>query len=490
MSRRPRRSGCSPVLGDSLTAEQYPTSTRPTRRRPLSSCRRTRQRGADLPVQPADEQRPPPRARLNVDAGSTRSDQLSNEPGQKNIPCTYRINPGGSAAVWQGPYVTHGSKADAHVPEALVSSLHRAARVEDAVHGFIEPRLRQRGWRDTIVPYTGYGTPSWVRVMARLLLRRPEQQPEGVRAVRGWRSFATLPVTAEIVVIDVGDRQHEVRTDRGGYIDVVVEAGLEPGWRSVRLHRVGAEPVEAPVRILAPDVRFGVVSDIDDTVMVTALPRPFLAAWNTFVLDEYARSPGTRNGGVVRATGDGAPGCPVFYLSTGAWNVAPALTRFLSRNLYPPGPLLLTDWGPTPDRLFRQRAGAQAGDARTACAGVPGHPLAAHRRRRAARPGDLRQLRRVTSRQRRRGGHPAAVSDAIGARRWSPDHRRRFHFSGSARAAVDVRSRWRRAGPPAERNRFALVRLTQGSRDRSPREHSDHGDAQWQARPPLRQPRR
>ena len=47
------------------------------------------------------------------------------------------------------------------------------------------------------------------------------------------------------------------------------------------------------------------------------------------------------------------PQAPVFYLSTGAWNVAPALTRFLSRNLYPPGPLLLTDWGPTTDRWFR-----------------------------------------------------------------------------------------------------------------------------------------
>ena len=41
------------------------------------------------------------------------------------------------------------------------------------------------------------------------------------------------------------------------------------------------------------------------------------------------------------------------YLSTGAWNVAPTLTRFLSRNLYPAGALLLTDWGPTHDRLFR-----------------------------------------------------------------------------------------------------------------------------------------
>jgi phosphatidate phosphatase APP1 len=47
------------------------------------------------------------------------------------------------------------------------------------------------------------------------------------------------------------------------------------------------------------------------------------------------------------------PGMPVIYLSTGAWNVAPTLGRFLDRNLYPAGPLLLTDWGPTHDRWFR-----------------------------------------------------------------------------------------------------------------------------------------
>jgi phosphatidate phosphatase APP1 len=33
--------------------------------------------------------------------------------------------------------------------------------------------------------------------------------------------------------------------------------------------------------------------------------------------------------------------------------VAPTLTRFLSRHLYPAGPLLLTNWGPTTDRWFR-----------------------------------------------------------------------------------------------------------------------------------------
>jgi hypothetical protein len=63
--------------------------------------------------------------------------------------------------------------------------------------------------------------------MARLLLRRPRPESERVRSVRGWRSFGTLLVTAEVATIDVGDRQHEVRTDRGGNIDVVVKADLE-----------------------------------------------------------------------------------------------------------------------------------------------------------------------------------------------------------------------------------------------------------------------
>ena len=98
---------------------------------------------------------------------------------------------------------------------------------------------------------------------------------------------------------------------------------------------------------------FRSISDIDDTIMVTALPRPMLAAWNTFVLDEHARTPTPGMAVMMDRLARENDGGPVFYLSTGAWNVAPALTRFITRNLYPAGPLLLTDWGPTRDRWFR-----------------------------------------------------------------------------------------------------------------------------------------
>jgi phosphatidate phosphatase APP1 len=87
--------------------------------------------------------------------------------------------------------------------------------------------------------------------------------------------------------------------------------------------------------------------------MVTTLPRPLLAAWNTFVLDEHARVPTPGMAVLLDRLASKNSGSPVVYLSTGAWNVAPTLSRFLSRNLYPAGPLLLTDWGPTHDRWFR-----------------------------------------------------------------------------------------------------------------------------------------
>jgi hypothetical protein len=64
---------------------------------------------------------------------------------------------------------------------------------------------------------------------------------------------------------------------------------------------------------------------------------PFLAAWNSFVLTEHARVPTPGMAVFMSRMSQLESGMPVFYLSTGAWNVAPTLRRFLSRNLYPVG---------------------------------------------------------------------------------------------------------------------------------------------------------
>ncbi len=71
------------------------------------------------------------------------------------------------------------------------------------------------------------------------------------------------------------------------------------------------------------------------------------------MLDEHARRPVAGMAVLYERLHLRHPEAPFIYLSTGAWNVAPTLARFLGRNLYPPGPLLLTDWGPTAEGWFR-----------------------------------------------------------------------------------------------------------------------------------------
>jgi len=194
-----------------------------------------------------------------------------------------------------------------------------------------------------------------VRVVGRVLIVPPQRRGKDgeLASIRGWRSFVGIPVSFAKVRVQVGDSTHEVVADRGGVVDAVIHVDMEAGWQTFRISTEDQEPIDGTSFIVAESTDFGVVSDVDDTVMVTALPRPFIAFWNSFVLDEHARIPVPGMGVLLDQLLRQHPGAPMIYLSTGAWNIAPTLRRFLGRHLFPAGSMLLTDWGPTHDRWFR-----------------------------------------------------------------------------------------------------------------------------------------
>jgi len=240
---------------------------------------------------------------------------------------------------------------------------HVAALIEDRWCAVAGAFLRRRGWVPRTDTYTGYGTPRGVRVLARVLLVPPSHARGPLSPVRHadrrpLRSYLTLPAPGEHVRVAVGGAVVDVATDRAGYVDVEVplpdDAPLPPGRHDATLTalRTGAADV-APVVVVGDDATFGVVSDIDDTAMVTAVPRPFVAAWNTFVTRASARRPVPGMPELYRRLAAEHPEAPFVYLSNGAWNTAGTLARFLDRNGFPPGPLLLTDWGPTQTGWFR-----------------------------------------------------------------------------------------------------------------------------------------
>ncbi|HBX81358.1 MAG: phosphatase domain-containing protein [Propionibacteriaceae bacterium] len=235
-----------------------------------------------------------------------------------------------------------------------------AARAEEVIDRGMEGLRRRLGYQDSVMSYTGYGTPASARVLGRVVLipGRPRNRlaklTDDFARRRGFRNFFVAAAVREKVTITLGSQTVTVTSDRGGYVDVRLRNhGLPPGWHKAQLQTNGSPIIEAEVLIVDPAVDFGLICDIDDTVITTWLPRPFVAAWNSFVRDESNRQAVPGMARMLSTLLNEHPGAPIVYVSTGAWNTQGFLNRFLRRHAYPIGPLLLTDWGPTNTGWFR-----------------------------------------------------------------------------------------------------------------------------------------
>lgn len=235
-----------------------------------------------------------------------------------------------------------------------------AARLELFVDKRFEQLFRALGWKERVIPYTAYGDEGFARVLGRVVLSPPFSESALGKAAeeflrrRGWRNFFTAACVHARYTITLGDAEVGGSTDRGGYIDHRIRRhGLGPGWQlgSIRTTTSDETPIQA--QLVSSDTTFGIVSDIDDTILSTMLPRPFIAAWNSFFRTEAARQAIPGMAVFYDEVLARHPGAAVLYLSTGAWNTHGFLKRFMRRHRYPEGAMLLTDWGPTNTGWFR-----------------------------------------------------------------------------------------------------------------------------------------
>jgi phosphatidate phosphatase APP1 len=264
---------------------------------------------------------------------------------------------------------------------ARVVLIRVATIVEDGVRIVqgVVLRLFRRSTRPLLVPFLGHGSPRRVQIGARAVLGRPDAQsrllsvPEGgvlapVRPTGPARTsrrsilrssvsrFLTVEVAHAAVTVRTPGGTRTVRSDRDGYLDAVVDdPQLPPGWHDVELTLAGGVPVRAPVLVVSPDVRLGLVSDVDDTILETGLTRglEFLRITLLTAVSERAPLPGAAALYRALVCRSGEAGLPVFYLSTSPWNLHEVLLEFIALRGFPLGPLLLTDWGPGRGNLLR-----------------------------------------------------------------------------------------------------------------------------------------
>ncbi len=230
-----------------------------------------------------------------------------------------------------------------------------------------------------ITPYRSYGTTYHLYVLGRALddvpLKIVEDQGLMTTLRNTFRQFNTYEIKkAEIDLEIPGVIRLSETSDEEGYFlfDHTVKEDLsekadDEGWITVNLHYRGVkdkpeEPGDEHFQgeFLIPEERaeYGVISDIDDTILhtgVTSFMKLRLLK-NSLLTNAYSRIPlaGAPEFYQKLHLGKGGENKnPIFYLSNSPWNLYQYLKLFLDFNNFPKGPMLLRNFRTPFDRSLK-----------------------------------------------------------------------------------------------------------------------------------------
>jgi phosphatidate phosphatase APP1 len=215
-----------------------------------------------------------------------------------------------------------------------------------------------------IVTYRSYGTVTTLYVKGRIL------KDKGVRKatdkdtlwnnlVAMYKRFESDEVPDATLRLDFQDKTYIVRSDDEGYftINLVCEQPLlwEDMWHEIDVELTGSPfgfspGIKSTAHVLVPplDAEYGIISDIDDTVVKTNATNLLAMSRNTFFHNAHSRLPFAGVSEFYKSLQLGRNGKrnnPFFYVSSSPWNLYDLLIDFLDLNDIPEGPLLLRDFG-------------------------------------------------------------------------------------------------------------------------------------------------
>ena len=225
-------------------------------------------------------------------------------------------------------------------------------------------RLRHSGTRRhlMIVPYLGFGNAGKLWVKGRVL-DEPTFKAQSGEDSR-WSNLLALyqrlesdEVPGARVIAHFQGQRLDAVTDKGGYFsfEIVPAAPLDGGWQMVELELPDSGDddgrtvrVQAQAMVPPRSSCFGVISDIDDTVLWTNVTNKLNMAFMLARANAHTRKPFKGVAAFYRALTQGAggnEGNPVFYVSSSPWHLFGPLVEFLRLQGIPVGPLLLRELG-------------------------------------------------------------------------------------------------------------------------------------------------
>jgi phosphatidate phosphatase APP1 len=209
-----------------------------------------------------------------------------------------------------------------------------------------------------LLAYAGYRNENVVRLRGRIVrYRKPLDAGEGL--LSRMRAMMEIYNSHEIpgvkVRLDGYSQTLEALSDEEGYFhfdfapDVPLPVRTE--WQEILLSTPSAEAQQAAIKVpvMAPgtDNHWGIISDIDDTVVETGAT-DFVKNWRRVLVEQpqdRLAVPGASTLYKTIAENHVSPARPFFYVSSSPWNLYGFLTEFMEMNGIPHGPMFLKDYG-------------------------------------------------------------------------------------------------------------------------------------------------
>ena len=203
-----------------------------------------------------------------------------------------------------------------------------------------------------LMPYVGYGKPNIVVLMGSVLYGNMVKDAKTEDSK--WRNskkmlqlFLAKPTVNEQVTILFHNHSKTITTDKNGYFKTTLQltSEIKAGWHSVYyyLDKDTAIEVRAENKCLIIDdsVSLGVISDIDDTIVVSHSHCYRKKIWTALSKNAKTRKPNkTLSEFYNKLHSDKTP---FFYVSSSERNLYEFWIRFMEINKFPSGPLLLKE---------------------------------------------------------------------------------------------------------------------------------------------------
>lgn len=228
----------------------------------------------------------------------------------------------------------------------------------------LSAKLKQRLHNDEpiqIVPYAGFGNQQWVKVSGRALEDKSNQSIRDEENLwqnlaQAYQRFESDEIPDLRVNIQFQGQTLEVLTDKEGYFEAtlpVSDLAAQGLWYDYQATiptqdrlAVTVKPANGKVQIPCPPCDFGIISDIDDTIMITNATSTLSMMRLTFLRSPASRLPFAGVNTFYQAlTQGGSVPRPIFYVSSSPWNLYDFLEEFMELNNIPLGTLFLRDFG-------------------------------------------------------------------------------------------------------------------------------------------------